>query len=153
MIKYVVGDATHPEGDGLKVIVHCCNDVGKWGAGFTGALSRRWDKPEQMYRGLAARTLGYVQFVEIDREFVVANLIGQHGVRRRGSFDREPPVRYWAIREGLERVTDYCLHREASVHMPRLGTGLAGGTWEEILELIKLTLFVNHVPVTVYDLP
>jgi hypothetical protein len=29
IIRYVEGDATAPEGDGRKIIVHVCNDVGK----------------------------------------------------------------------------------------------------------------------------
>ncbi|MEU4572706.1 MULTISPECIES: hypothetical protein [Nonomuraea] len=28
MISYVTGDATHPHGQGPKVISHVCNDVG-----------------------------------------------------------------------------------------------------------------------------
>jgi hypothetical protein len=27
-IKYLKGDATGPQGDGLKIICHVCNDVG-----------------------------------------------------------------------------------------------------------------------------
>ena len=30
-IKYVKGDATEPIGEGNKLIVHICNNVGKWG--------------------------------------------------------------------------------------------------------------------------
>lgn len=30
-IKYVIGDATDPRGDGLKYICHVCNDIGVWG--------------------------------------------------------------------------------------------------------------------------
>ena len=45
-IRYVIGDATAPEGEGPKVIVHVCNDIGGWGRGFVVALSKRWDKPE-----------------------------------------------------------------------------------------------------------
>jgi len=34
MITYLVGDATQPQGEGVKVIAHICNDIGAWGAGF-----------------------------------------------------------------------------------------------------------------------
>jgi hypothetical protein len=35
-INFIVGDATTPIGDGLKIIVHVCNDIGGWGRGFVG---------------------------------------------------------------------------------------------------------------------
>jgi len=49
-IEYVKGDATAPTGDGQKIIVHVCNDLGKWGKGFVLAISRRWKTPEKAYR-------------------------------------------------------------------------------------------------------
>ncbi len=48
-IRYLKGDATDPEGDGSKVIVHIGNDVGKWGKGFVLAISNRWKDPERTY--------------------------------------------------------------------------------------------------------
>jgi hypothetical protein len=39
------------------------------------------------------------------------------------------------------------------VHMPRIGTGEAGGTWEIIGEIIEDTLCQRKIDVTVYDLP
>ena len=51
-IKYIKGDATRPIGDGSKLILHICNDVGAWGSGFVVALSKRWKEPEQKYREL-----------------------------------------------------------------------------------------------------
>src|SRR5215475_6222782 len=68
------------------VIVHVCNDAGKWGKGFVLAVSRRWSAPERIYRAAFAEPpfpqLGDVQFVPVTRTItVVANLIGQHGVR------------------------------------------------------------------------
>ncbi|RAJ47078.1 hypothetical protein K353_00279 [Kitasatospora sp. SolWspMP-SS2h] len=46
-----------------------------------------------------------------------------------------------------------CCHRlGASVHMPRIGCGLAGGRWERIEPLVTDRLTARGVPVTVYDL-
>jgi len=33
-IKYIKGDATNPAGEGNKLIVHICNDIGGWGKGL-----------------------------------------------------------------------------------------------------------------------
>jgi len=46
-IVYLKGDATQPQAKGVKIIVHCCNDLGGWGKGFVLALRKRWPEPEQ----------------------------------------------------------------------------------------------------------
>jgi hypothetical protein len=40
----------------------------------------------------------------------------------------------------------------ATVHMPRIGCGLAGGTWDRIEPLIQNRLIAAGVHVTPYDL-
>ena len=40
-----------------------------------------------------------------------------------------------------------------SIHMPRIGTGAAGGTWEAIVEIIDECLVAEGFIVTVYDVP
>jgi O-acetyl-ADP-ribose deacetylase (regulator of RNase III) len=157
-ICYETGDATKPEGEGHKVICHVCNDIGGWGAGFVVALSKRWKLPELKYRDwYAGRSdegpfeLGAVQFVPVTPDITVANLIGQHGIRRgKGG---EPPVRYEAIRTALDRVADFCLANSATVHMPRIGAGLAGGDWATIEKIVEEALCKRSVEVTVWDLP
>lgn len=156
MIQYITGDATAPIEDGNKMIVHICNDVGGWGAGFVLALSRRWPEPEASYRQWAAGELdlpfelGNVQFVSVDETTWVANMIGQH---KTTSTDGVPPVRYEAIEAALKKVADFAVANACSVHMPRIGCGLAGGKWEKVEEKITATLCGREVPVTVYDLP
>ncbi|NEC69046.1 macro domain-containing protein [Streptomyces sp. SID9727] len=153
-IRYVRGDATSPQGKGVKIIVHVCNDLGGWGKGFVLALSRRWSEPEAAYRTWhreRARNdfgLGAVQFVRVSPFVQVANLVGQHGMRR-GS--KGVPVRYEAIDTGLAAVAGHALELGASVHMPRIGCGLAGGTWSRIEPLVAGRLADRGVPVTVYD--
>jgi O-acetyl-ADP-ribose deacetylase (regulator of RNase III) len=145
-ITYRIGDATQPTGEGQKIIVHVCNDVGGWGRGFVVAISRRWPEPE--IRETQPFALGEVQFVQVESEITVANLVGQQGLITR---QRTPPIRYDAIREGLSRVAQFAGATSASVHMPRIGCGLAGGTWEEIEPIISSEISAHGVPVTVYD--
>jgi O-acetyl-ADP-ribose deacetylase (regulator of RNase III) len=154
-IRYITGDATAPVGDGPKVIVHVCNDLGKWSKGFVLAISRRWKEPERVYKAAFSATpppaLGQVQFVPVEAAIVVANLIGQHGVATRATTKAPPPVRYEAIREGLARIAEHVPASGESVHMPRIGFGLAGGEWTRIEPLVAETLLVADVDVTVYD--
>jgi len=157
MINFKLGDATQPKGIGNKVIVHCCNNQGGWGRGFVVALSKRWREPELQYREWFRNRvdfgLGAVQFVQVQHDIWVANLIGQHGIRSERDADREmrPPIRYNAIAMGLRQIKKFCNEHEASVHMPRMGSGLAGGKWSVIEQLVLENL--EGVPVTVYDLP
>jgi O-acetyl-ADP-ribose deacetylase (regulator of RNase III) len=152
-IRYLTGDATAPAGPGPKVIVHVCNDLGKWGKGFVLAISKRWKEPERIYKAAFAAVpspaLGDVQFVPVEPSVIVANLIGQHGVATRTS--KTPPVRYDAIREGLAKVAARARALDASVHMPRIGCGLAGGDWAHVEPLIAETLCAANIDVTVYD--
>ena len=154
-IDYAVGDATAPVAQGSKIIVHVCNDIGAWGRGFVLALSRRWPEPEARYlawhRGEVNTPfeLGQVQFVQVTQDTWVANLIGQHGIRTSSGL---PPIRYDSIRAGLRRVCAEAKRLRASIHMPRIGCGLAGGTWEEVSVLLEEELVVHGLAVTVYDL-
>lgn len=155
IINYVTGDATQP----IKVpatIAHVCNDIGVWGGGFTGALSRRWRQPEEGYRQWSSRLfttavgfeLGQVQIVEINDDISVANMIAQHRI----GIDpvTGPPIRYDALAECLKTVNDWAEYYEMTIHMPRIGCGIAGGRWNEVEPLIRKNC---TVPVYVYDLP
>lgn len=153
-ITYVRGDATAPFGKGVKLIAHVCNDLGGWGKGFVVAVSRRWPEPEAAYRRWHRERakndfgLGAVQFVQVAPYTWVANMIGQHGMRT-GS--KGVPVRYEAIDTALAALADKAAELDASVHMPRIGCGLAGGKWSRIEPLISERLVARGIAVTVYD--
>jgi O-acetyl-ADP-ribose deacetylase (regulator of RNase III) len=51
----------------------------------------------------------------------------------------------------LATLAEEALRLRASVHMPRIGCGLAGGTWERIGPLVEEELSARDIPVTVYD--
>ncbi len=148
-ITYVKGDATRPQGEGKKIIVHICNDIGAWGAGFVLALSRRWSDPEESYRDMPdhLRTLGQVMIVPVENDIMVANMIAQHDIRPDKT--GRPPLRYKALKECLVAVSELAVKINATVHMPRIGCGLAGGRWELVEKVIEETLKVDA---TVYDL-
>jgi O-acetyl-ADP-ribose deacetylase (regulator of RNase III) len=146
MIKYLKGDATSPRARGCKVIAHICNDLGGWGKGFVLAISRRWRDPEAAYRAWHRDranndfALGAVQFVQVETKLWVANMIGQRGLRESA---KGPPIRYDAVAACLAKVGAKAGELRASVHMPRIGCGLAGGKWEHI-EPIILAEVSNH---------
>lgn len=148
-IHYIKGDATQPRGDGKKIICHICNDKGRWGAGFVLAISKKWKEPEAMYRAENVQDLklGNVQLVEVEPGIMVANMIGQHDTNP--GPNGEAPIRYGAVRAALASVNHMAYRIGATLHMPRIGCGLAGGKWEDIEKIIKE---VASVDVYVYDL-
>jgi len=153
-IKYLIGDATAPQGNGNKIICHVCNDIGAWGAGFVIAISRKWKTPEIAYRLKKEYTLGTVDFVRVENDIIVANMVAQRGImdtQKKGVIDAaaEPAIRYGAVRACLAKVNDQAYHTGSTIHMPRIGCGLAGGRWEEIEAIIKDVISVD---VYVYDL-
>lgn len=159
-INYVKGDATNPIGDDTKIIVHICNDIGGWGKGFVVAISKRWKEPEKEYRKWFKEKecqethknfgLGNVQFVQVSEKLWVANMIAQKGIRKKQNTG-EPPIRYEAVKEGLQKVKQFAIEKKASIHMPRIGCGLAGGEWEKIESIIQEELVDNNIIVVIYD--
>ncbi|MFJ5779121.1 Appr-1-p processing protein [Streptomyces sp. NPDC093094] len=153
-IVYVRGDATAPTAKGPRVIAHVCNDIGGWGKGFVLALSRRWPQPEAAYRAWHRERatndfgLGALQLVQVEPYVWVANMIGQRGTRT-GS--KGVPVRYEAVDTALDALAGRAAALGASVHMPRIGCGLAGGRWSRVEPLVTGRLVRRGIPVTVYD--
>ena len=165
MITYHTGDATEPIGDGRKIIVHVNNNLGGWGKGFVLALSKKWDAPERCYRewartgrwedgdhGSALFGLGQIQAVRVSDDITVCNMVAQDGYYPK---TRPPYVRYDALRECLASVARVAngTMESPSVHMPRIGCGLAGGEWSKVEPIIQSTLVAAGLLVFVYDLP
>lgn len=176
MINYLVGDATKPQVDGNKIIAHVCNDSGGFGAGFVVALAKRWPKVKESYLGWYNKkyyipihklctgrapisfALGNVQLVEVEPEedvvkggIYVANMIAQVGFIGK---DNEIPLKYDALTSCLTGVADLATRlisngKFASIHMPRIGCGLSGGSWEKVENIIEKCM--PHLSVVVYD--
>ncbi len=147
-IQYLVGNAIEPKGKGIKIISHVCNSIGGWGAGFVFALSAKWCYPEQHYRARQTYPLGHADVLKVEDDIYVANMIAQHGVRP--NVDGVPPIRYEAVREALIKVNNIAINLDATIHAPRFGSGLSGGNWDIIEQIIKDVVTVD---VTIYDLP
>ncbi|GAH13044.1 unnamed protein product, partial [marine sediment metagenome] len=107
MIQYLSGNAAKPVvTDGVRVIAHICNDIGKWGAGFSGAVSKRHKDAEDYYKAQwrykkVTPQLGDIQWVFVDPDVAVVNMIAQKGVR---GASNPKPIRYDALEECLNRL-------------------------------------------------
>jgi len=153
MIEYVTGDATDPiirDKNSTNMIIHICNDIDAWGAGFVVALSEKWAKPEKTYHEMTDMSLGKTCGCKVEDNLYVVNMVAQSGV---GSADGKPPIRYDALKKCLNIiVSDLILLRLENVvfHCPRIGCGLAGGTWDKVEPILQEVL--KDYSVIVYDL-
>lgn len=154
-IEVLNGDATSPRGSGERMIVHLLNDrTANWGGEFALALRERFPESQEDFREWIGEDpsrlrLGAARVVRLGRGLSVASLVAQRGY---GS-SAKPRIRYRALQEALEMVAETANEAGASVHMPRIGAGQAGGRWAVVREIVEETLIRKGVPVTVYIPP
>jgi O-acetyl-ADP-ribose deacetylase (regulator of RNase III) len=89
-----------------------------------------------------------VNLVRVERAILVANMVAQRDMRAQ---DGVLPILYDALLECLKQLGFHAHQLRASVHMPRIGRGLAGGEWEKVEPLISETLLGTQI--FGYDLP
>lgn len=151
-LKHVVGDALLPEAVGTRYVIHICNDIGAWGAGFTGAVTARWKTPELQYRTAFSNRplpLGDVQFVSVQSDLVIVNMIAQHGIGTDGV-----RVDYDALKTCLDKVSKHVKDEgNGTIHSPRIGAGLGGGDWDAVESILNDKLVEKGLNVWVYTLP
>lgn len=166
------GDASQPIGGGPRIIAHVVNDQGRWGSGFTYSLSRNWPEAERDYRlWHRYRTninldrskvfhLGNVRYTLVQggvegtgnpaEPLWVAHMCAQQGLI--GDSNRRP-LRYDALGSCLMEVATFANLAKASVHMPKIGTGLARGDWSIIREMLYDSFDRGNIEYVVYELP
>lgn len=155
-ITYLTGDALEPQPAERRLLLQIVNDTTpNWGGGgFAQAVRSKWPAVQDEFRTWAAKhtrefTLGGLHRTAVDETLSVISLIAQH----RYGPSTKPRIRYSALEKCLRNVASIAVAQGASVHMPRIGTGQAGGSWHLIEELIRTHLCGQKIPVFVYDLP
>ncbi len=169
-IQYIAGDATKPiEMTPHKIIAHIVNNRCGWGRGFVLALSSRWPvdlkekSPEFMYRRFCdTNDLGDIQMVDTPDGIKVCNMYAQKDFRKlthQSSFLPSsvnelglPNLSYSSLYECLLRLRIECetAKPKYSIHMPPIGSGLAGGDWKKIEGIINQVFENTPFPVLVY---
>lgn len=155
-INYRRGDATDPRDEGdYRIIAHIVNDkTAVWGGVFARAVKKRWPRAQTDFERWSSEekrnlSLGNARLVEVDERLSVFTMVAQRGYGE----SNKPRIKYSALKLCLESLADAAERRGASVHMPRIGSGQAGGNWEVISELIEDALCGRGIKVYVYTLP
>lgn len=154
-ITYLKGDITEPRGAGSRIVAHIINDKSStWGAGAASAIAKRWPSAHSDFKNwsIARREefdLGTIHEYEVSEGLWVISMVAQHGYGP----SSKPRIRYAALRSCLELLARAASEHNASVHMPRIGTGFAGGNWKVIEDLVTEGLVSRGIKVIVYELP
>jgi hypothetical protein len=153
-LQYRRGDASEPIGTEPKLLLQLVNDRSQiWGGGFARQIRRKWPQAQTRFREWtfvrSNLRLGNVHVVDVRPDLALVSVIAQQGF---GKAIRGPRLRYGYLLIALEKVARLAAERFASVHMPRIGTGEAGGNWAIVEGIIRETLLGRSIPVTVYDL-
>lgn len=160
-IAYLVGNATEPvrKENEVAVIVQNLNAQGAIGGGFSGAVTEKWPKVEEMYLDFIDNTnlkerLGAVIYSwVVEKEIVVASIIAQYKGFKVAP--NEILINYDELKKGFSDIIDIMsfIDKPYTIHMPRIGCGIAGGDWNIIEKIIEETFIKNDIDVIVYDLP
>jgi O-acetyl-ADP-ribose deacetylase (regulator of RNase III) len=154
-IRYVVGDVAQPVGDGSLLIAHVVSDQShSWSRRGVGrALAGRFPAAASAFHSwsIAAHDnlrLGNVHIVDVgqERPILVASMVAQRGFGPAA----ESRLVYQALAQTLRTVAERAGNARASVHLPRIGAGQAGGRWDLIEQEIERNLVRAGIAVTVY---
>lgn len=140
------------------IIPHVCNNINTFGAGFSGYISNRYPGVKENFHMLGNQAkLGNVQYITVEKnivlrhELIVANMIAQN---KTISQTNPRPLNYEALIKCMVNIRNYALklqdnETDVELHCPKFGSGLAGGNWLFISDLIEDVW--NNIPVFVYN--
>jgi O-acetyl-ADP-ribose deacetylase (regulator of RNase III) len=154
-IRHIHGNILEPVGAGAKLVCQLVNDKAtKWGGGVARKFARKYPEAEIHYTSSflslsPSERLGRVLFADLGEETELASIVAQEGFGP----SLFPRLRYSALQSGLREVATKAAASGASIHMPRIGTGAAGGDWGVIEEIIEDEMVRAGLSVTVYDIP
>ena len=125
------------------IIPHVCNNVNAFGAGFADAIANKYPVVKANFHVNGAQKLGYTQFITAEtrknNKIIVANMIAQNGLIN--SKNRRP-LHYPSLMKCMYDVASFCkklsndTESKVEIHSPKFGSGLAGGNWLFIADLI-----------------
>jgi O-acetyl-ADP-ribose deacetylase (regulator of RNase III) len=154
-LNFVHGNVLSPADKGPKVICQLVNDQARvWGGGVARSAAEKFPAAQRDFsRWLLElprpRRLGRVHFAQVGNATFLASLVAQEGY----GVSTSPRIRYAPLECCFSLVARFALNHGASVHMPRIGAGLSGGTWDTVEGIVRDAVIAKGVHVTVHDLP
>lgn len=143
---------TNTDHTGSTVIVpHVCNNIDLFDAGFAAQVASYYPEVKANYHMLGKtflkNNLGHSQVIKVYEQpkyrhkLYIVNMIAQNGIRN-GKNNR--PLNYAALVKSMIQVSFFINNstgflqktENVEIHAPKFGSGLAGGNWNFISELI-----------------
>lgn len=131
---------------------HVCNNIDVFGAGFAAQIANRYPSVKVDYHLLGKNflrsNLGHSQIIKVfedakyKHKLFIVNMIAQNGLR---SADNIRPLNYLALVKSMNTLSQYIYQNtgfqnkseKIEIHAPKFGSGLAGGNWNFITNLIE----------------
>lgn len=145
-INYKSGDAL----DGPESAVgHGCNCRGGFGSGIAGAIASRWPNVRKKYSEFVSpEKLGQIQPVWTNDKIVV-NMFTQLNYGRQ----KQLYVSYNALENCFKLLREWAEFEDVeSIAVPRIGCGLANGSWDEVEKRINRAWENCEVELNIYSL-
>jgi hypothetical protein len=159
VIEYSVKRLYESTDNTIIFVPHVCNNMGSFGAGFAKHIGEKFPIVKENFLMLTKIDckLGKVQFVKAlenakhKQKLVIANMISQNGFISRSN---PRPINYASLvycMTEIKHVCDKLISEDVNVeiHCPKFGSGLAGGNWNFITNLIEDIW--NTMPVYIYN--
>lgn len=143
---------TAKENGATIFVPHVCNNIDLFDAGFAGQVAKEYPSVKMDYHLLGKNFLlsnfGYSQVIKVFEEpqyrhkLFFVNMIAQNGIR---NYSNPRPLNYFALGQSMHKISQYIhtntgflsKNEKIEIHCPKFGSGLAGGNWNFISELIK----------------
>lgn len=141
------------EQNGCSVFVpHVCNNIDAFGAGFAAQVAEKFPSVKADYHMLGKKFLqtnmGYAQILKVAEEpkyrhkLFFVNMIAQNGTI---GPNNPRPLNYFSLAKSMSLVSNYIINNtgfssgqeKVEIHCPKFGSGLAGGDWKFISDLIE----------------
>jgi len=134
------------------IIPHVCNNIDLFGAGFASAVAQAYPSVKQDYhllgKSFLRNNLGHSQFIKVYEEkkykhkIYFVNMIAQNGVKNPNN---SRPLNYAALASCMLKISHFINQNtgflnkseQVEIHAPKFGSGLSGGNWNFISDLIE----------------
>lgn len=147
-----VFDRVSGDHNGATIFVpHVCNNIDLFGAGFAAQVAEKFPSVKTDYHLLGKKflqhNLGYCQVLKVyeqekyKHKLYIANMIAQNGII---GPQNPRPINYLGLAKSMFSLSKFIdmntgvinKTENIEIHCPKFGSGLAGGNWNFISDLI-----------------
>ncbi|NDB56283.1 hypothetical protein EB169_10720 [archaeon] len=146
-------DRVRSDHNGSTVFIpHVCNNLDLFGAGFAASISKEFPIVKENYHMLGKtflrNNMGHCQIMQVyenkkyEHKLYVANMIAQNGLP---SVNNTRAINYLGLVKSMNTLARFIRSEtgflkkteQIEIHAPKFGSGLAGGNWNFISDLIE----------------